>query len=104
DTASIVLFGGLQQITSELHGLSVILMAPANSSAGETGKLIDAQSIVGASTATGYIGQESKILRFVVWHAIVLACLVGGLVFLQLYVYPCTEMLIHPSATAPAAH
>ncbi|GJE15437.1 L-lactate permease [Methylobacterium marchantiae] len=96
DTASNVLFGGLQKITSEQLGLSGILMASANSSGGVMGKMIDAQSIVVASTATGYFGQEGKILRFVFWHSIVLACLVGGLVMLQAYVYPFTEMVIHP--------
>ena len=105
DTASNVLFGGLQRITSEQLGLSGILMASANSSGGVMGKMIDAQSIVVASTATGYFGQESKILRFVFWHSIVLACLVGGLVMLQAYVYPFSEMVIHPPANlAPAAH
>ncbi|KAB1074260.1 L-lactate permease [Methylobacterium planeticum] len=97
DTASNVLFGGLQKITSEQLGLSGILMASANSSGGVMGKMIDAQSIVVASTATGYFGQEGKILRFVFWHSIALACLVGGLVMLQAYVYPFTAMVIHPA-------
>lgn len=96
DTASNVLFGGLQKITSEQLGLSGILMASANSSGGVMGKMIDAQSIVVASTATGYFGQEGKILRFVFWHSIVLACLVGGLVMLQAYVHPFSAMVIHP--------
>ncbi|GJD90552.1 Glycolate permease GlcA [Methylobacterium hispanicum] len=97
DTASNVLFGGLQKITSEQLGLSGILMASANSSGGVMGKMIDAQSIVVASTATGYFGQEGKILRFVFWHSIVLACLVGGLVMLQAYVHPFSAMVIHPN-------
>ncbi|KQP80578.1 MULTISPECIES: L-lactate permease [unclassified Methylobacterium] len=96
DTASNVLFGGLQKITSEQLGLSGILMASANSSGGVMGKMIDAQSIVVASTATGYFGQEGKILRFVFWHSIVLACLVGCLVMLQAYVHPFSAMVIHP--------
>jgi lactate permease len=98
DTASNVLFGGLQKITSEQLGLSGILMASANSSGGVMGKMIDAQSIVVASTATGYFGQEGKILRFVFWHSIALACLVGGLVMLQAYVHPFSAMVIHPAA------
>ncbi|UMY17244.1 L-lactate permease [Methylobacterium organophilum] len=102
DTASNVLFGGLQRITSEQLGLSGILMASANSSGGVMGKMIDAQSIVVASTATGYFGQEGKILRFVFWHSIALACLVGLLVMLQAYVPPFTDMVIHPPATAAA--
>jgi lactate permease len=84
----------LQRITSEQLGLSPILMAAANSSGGVMGKMIDAQSIVVASTATGWLGHESSILRFVFVHSIVLAVLVGILVTLQAYVYPFTEMVV----------
>ncbi|WP_457302366.1 L-lactate permease, partial [Phyllobacterium sp. P5_D12] len=58
DTASNVLFGNLQKITSEQLGLPPILMAAANSSGGVMGKMIDAQSIVVASTATNWYGHE----------------------------------------------
>ena len=94
DTASNVLFGGLQKITSEQLGLSPVLMAAANSSGGVMGKMIDAQSIVVASTATNWFGHEGTILRFVFWHSIALACLVGVLVMLQAYVYPFTAMVL----------
>jgi lactate permease len=87
DTASNVLFGNLQKITSEQLGLSPILMGAANSSGGVMGKMIDAQSIVVASTATNWFGHEGTILRFVFWHSIALACLVGCLVMLQAYVF-----------------
>jgi lactate permease len=88
DTASNILFGNLQKITSEQLGLSPILMGAANSSGGVMGKMIDAQSIVVASTATNWFGHEGTILRFVFWHSIALACLVGVLVMLQAYVFP----------------
>ncbi|TMJ33020.1 MAG: L-lactate permease [Alphaproteobacteria bacterium] len=94
DTASNVLFGGLQKITAEQLGLSPILMGAANSSGGVMGKMIDAQSIVVASTATNWFGHEGSILRFVFKHSIALACLVGVLVMLQAYVF--TGMIIHP--------
>ena len=94
DTASNVLFGNLQKITSEQLGLNPILMAAANSSGGVMGKMIDAQSIVVASTATNWYGHEGTILRYVFWHSIVLACLVGLFVMLQAYVYPFTAMVI----------
>jgi lactate permease len=94
DTASNVLFGGLQKITAEQLGLSPILMSAANSSGGVMGKMIDAQSIVVASTATNWFGHEGSILRFVFWHSIVLACLVGVLVMLQAYVF--TGMIVQP--------
>jgi lactate permease len=94
DTASNVLFGNLQKITAEQLGLSPVLMAAANSSGGVMGKMIDAQSIVVASTATNWYGHEGSILRYVFLHSIVLACLVGVLVTLQAYVYPFTEMVL----------
>ena len=94
DTASNILFGNLQKITSQQIGLSPILMAAANSSGGVMGKMIDAQSIVVASTATNWYGHEGSILRYVFLHSIILACLVGILVTLQAYVYPFTLMVI----------
>ncbi len=94
DTASNVLFGNLQKITSEQLGLSPILMSAANSSGGVMGKMIDAQSIVVASTATNWYGHEGTILRYVFLHSIALACLVGVLVMLQAYVYPFTAMVL----------
>jgi lactate permease len=94
DTASNILFGNLQKITSEQLGLSSVLMSAANSSGGVMGKMIDAQSIVVASTATNWYGHEGTILRFVFKHSIALACLVGLLVMLQAYVYPFTAMVL----------
>ena len=94
DTASNVLFGNLQKITSEQLGLPSILMAAANSSGGVMGKMIDAQSIVVASTATNWYGHEGTILRFVFKHSITLACMVGVLVMLQAYVHPFTLMVV----------
>jgi lactate permease len=94
DTASNILFGNLQKITSEQLGLSSILMGAANSSGGVMGKMIDAQSIVVASTATNWYGHEGTILRYVFKHSIALACLVGLLVMLQAYVYPFTAMVL----------
>jgi lactate permease len=94
DTASNVLFGGLQRVTSEQLGLSPVLMGAANSSGGVMGKMIDAQSIVVASTATGWFGHEGTILRFVFWHSIALASLVGLLVMLQAYVAPFTSLVV----------
>jgi lactate permease len=94
DTASNILFGNLQKITSEQLGLSSVLMAAANSSGGVMGKMIDAQSIVVASTATNWYGHEGSILRFVFKHSIALACLVGFYVMLQAYVYPFSLMVL----------
>ncbi|HEV3485964.1 MAG TPA: L-lactate permease, partial [Vicinamibacterales bacterium] len=94
DTSSNVLFGSLQRITAEQLGLSPTLMAAANSSGGVMGKMIDAQSIVVASTATRWYGHEGEILRYVFFHSLVLACLVGFLVMLQAYIAPFTAMVV----------
>ncbi|MBI1396015.1 MAG: L-lactate permease [Betaproteobacteria bacterium] len=102
DTASNVLFGGLQRITSEQLGLNPVLMAAANSSGGVMGKMIDAQSIVVASTATRWYGHEGDILRYVFWHSLVLAGLVGLVVMLQAYVPPFTHMVVVAAGNAVA--
>jgi lactate permease len=93
DTSSNVLFGNLQTVTAKQVGVSPILMAAANSSGGVMGKMIDAQSIVVASAATRWYGHEGKILRYVFFHSIVLAVLVGLLVLLQAYVDPFTRLV-----------
>jgi len=85
DTSSNVLFGSLQTITAKQLGLDPVLMAAANSSGGVMGKMIDAQSIVVASTVTRSEGQEGAILRYVFFHSVALAALVGLLVTLQAY-------------------
>jgi lactate permease len=94
DTASNVLFGSLQKITAEQTGISPVLMCAANSSGGVMGKMVDAQSIVVASTATNWYGHEGSILRYVFFHSIALAALVGILVYLQAYVPPFTGMVV----------
>ena len=45
------------------------------------------ESILVSAVATGQYGQEGKILRFVFWHSLALALLMGLLVMLQAYVF-----------------
>lgn len=86
DTSSNVLFGSLQKLTAGQVGVNPVLMAAANSSGGVMGKMIDAQSIVVASTATKWYGHEGDILRYVFFHSIALAILVGLVVMAMAYV------------------
>ncbi len=86
DTSSNVLFGNLQVVSAQQIGMNPILAAASNSSGGVMGKMIDAQSIVVGAVATGQHGKEGEILRYVFWHSLVLAALVGVVVFLQAYV------------------
>ena len=88
DTSSNVLFGNLQKVSAQQLGLNPILTAASNSSGGVMGKMIDAQSIVVAGVATGQVGGEGRILRYVFFHSLALAALVGVLVYLQAYVVP----------------
>ena len=87
DTSSNALFGGLQRITAEQLKLDPILMCAANSAGGVMGKMVDAQSIVVATAATNQVGNEGAILRFVVWHSLALAAIVGVIVMLYAYVF-----------------
>jgi lactate permease len=88
DTSSNVLFGSLQKITAQQLGLDPVLITTANSTGGVMGKMIDAQSIVVATASTGQQGSEGKILRFVFWHSVALAAIMGLIVMLQAYVFP----------------
>jgi lactate permease len=88
DTSSNVLFGSLQKITAQQLGFNPVLIATANSTGGVMGKMIDAQSIVVATASTGQSGQEGRILRFVFWHSVALAAIMGAIVMLQAYVFP----------------
>jgi lactate permease len=88
DAGSNALFGNLQKVTAEQLELSPILMGAANSTGGVMGKMIDAQSIVVASSATNQQGNEAAIFKAVIWHSIVLASLVGLIVLTYAYVFP----------------
>jgi lactate permease len=88
DTSSNVLFGSLQKITAQQLGLNPILITASNSTGGVMGKMIDAQSIVVATASTGQHGQEGRILRFVFWHSVALAAIMGLIVMMQAYVTP----------------
>jgi len=85
DTSSNVLFGNLQKITAQQLGLNPVLITTANSTGGVMGKMIDAQSIVVSTAATNQSGEEGRILRFVFWHSVALACIMGLIVLAQAY-------------------
>jgi len=88
DTSANALFGSLQRITAEQLGLNPVLIVASNSTGGVMGKMIDAQSIVVAAVATEQPGHEGRILRFVFFHSLLLASLMGLLTILQAYVFP----------------
>ncbi len=87
DTSSNALFGSLQRITSQQLGIDPVLMVAANSAGGVMGKMVDAQSITIATSATEQVGNEGSIFRFVVWHSVALGSIVGIIVMLYAYVF-----------------
>src|SRR5881394_400299 len=88
DTSSNALFGSLQRITSQQLGLDPVLMCAANSAGGVMGKMVDAQSITVATSATNQVGNEGTIFRWVFWHSVALGAVVGVIVLLYAYVFP----------------
>ena len=88
DTSSNALFGGLQKITAQQLNLSPILMCATNSAGGVMGKMVDAQSICIATAATNQVGNEGSIFRFLFWHSVALAAIVGFIVMMYAYVLP----------------
>jgi len=87
DTSANALFGSLQRITSQQLGIDPILMCAANSAGGVMGKMVDAQSITIATSATEQVGNEGIIFRFVAWHSVALCSIVGIIVLLYAYVF-----------------
>jgi lactate permease len=88
DTSSNALFGSLQRITAHQLKLDPVLMCAANSAGGVMGKMVDAQSICVATSATDQVGNEGIIFRYVFWHSVALAAVVGAIVLLYAYVLP----------------
>jgi lactate permease len=88
DTSSNALFGSLQRITADQLKLDSVLMCAANSAGGVMGKMVDAQSICVATSATNQVGNEGTIFRHVFWHSIALGAIVGLIVLMYAYVFP----------------
>jgi L-lactate transport len=107
DAGSNALFGSLQKITAQqvyntgvFHHLDAtqaqVLLCTSNSTGGVMGKMIDAQSICVATAATNQLGKEADIFKAVVWHSVILACVVGLITLVQAYVMPFTLLVPHP--------
>jgi lactate permease len=88
DTSSNALFGSLQKITAQQLNLSPILMCATNSAGGVMGKMVDAQSICIATAATNQVGNEGPIFRYLFWHSVGLAAIVGLIVMMYAYLLP----------------
>jgi lactate permease len=83
DTSSNSLFGLLQATAAEQTGLSPVLMAAANSSAGVMGKMLSLQNLAVASAAVGIVGGESTLFRKLIGWSLGLLALITVLIVLQ---------------------
>lgn len=74
DTSSNSLFGLLQVTAANQIGLSPVLMATTNSSAGVLGKMLSPQNLAVAAAAVGMSGKEGDIFRKLIgWSLLLLA-------------------------------
>ena len=85
DMAGNLMFGNLQVIAAHQLHLNPVLLAATNSSGGVISKMISPQNIAVGVTTVGLIGQEGNILRRTFWPSIVLASILGILVYAQAY-------------------
>lgn len=83
DTASNSLFGQLQVTAATATGLSPVLMAAANSSAGVLGKMLSLQNLAVASAAVGLEGSENQLFRKLLPWSVGLLALITVLIVLQ---------------------
>lgn len=83
DTASNSLFGELQVSAAEQTGLSPLVMAAANTSAGVLGKMLSVQNLAVASAAVGLDHAESTLFRRLLGWSLGLLVLLGILIVLQ---------------------
>lgn len=83
DTSANSLFGQLQVSAAESAGLSPVLMAAANSSAGVLGKMLSLQNLAVAAAAVGMVGEESTLFRKLLGWSVGLLVLLTALIYLQ---------------------
>lgn len=82
DTSANALFATLQQTAAHNAGLNETLLVAANTSGGVLGKMMSPQNLAIAATAVGLVGQESVILRKLIWWSLgmlLALCLLVGL-------------------------
>ena len=83
DTSSNSLFGLLQVTAAGHSGISPVLAAATNSSAGVLGKMLSPQNLAVAAAAVGMSGREGDIFRKLLGWSLGLLVLFMGLVYLQ---------------------
>lgn len=78
-TSANVLFGSLQQQTAVSIGMDPTLAVSANAIGADIGKVLSPQSLAVATGATGQVGQESSVMKYVLKHSVIVllfACII----------------------------
>ncbi len=83
DTSSNSLFGLLQVTAANHAGLSPVLMAATNSSAGVLGKMLSPQNLAVAAAAVGMVGREGEIFRRLIWWSLGMLAVFTAFIYLQ---------------------
>jgi lactate permease len=83
DTSSNALFGNLQVTAATQTGLSPVLMAVSNSTAGALGKMVSLQNLAVAAAAASLVGGENILFRKMLWWSLALLALLAGFILLQ---------------------
>lgn len=83
DTSSNALFGALQVKAAMEAGISPVLMAATNSSAGVLGKMLSPQNLAVAAAAVGLNGKEGDIFRRLIGWSLGMLVAFTVLVYLQ---------------------
>jgi lactate permease len=83
DTSSNALFGNLQVTAATQTGLSPVLMAVSNSTAGALGKMVSLQNLAVAAAAAALVGGENILFRKMLWWSMGLLALLAAFILLQ---------------------
>ncbi|MGX4599150.1 L-lactate permease [Faecalimicrobium sp. JNUCC 81] len=86
DTSANILFGGLQAQSATALGIDPYWIAAANTAGATAGKMISPQSIAIATSATGLIGKEGKILNSTLKFCLVYVIVLGIMVYFGSYI------------------
>lgn len=83
DTSSNSLFGQMQATAAQQVGISPVLTAAANSSAGVMGKMLSLQNLAVAAAAVGMEGSEGQLFRRLLGWSLGLLAFITVLIVLQ---------------------
>ncbi len=82
-TSANVLFGSLQHQTALSIGMNPTLAVSANAIGADIGKVLSPQSLAVATGATGQVGEESNVMKYVLKHSLIVLLFACVIVYLM---------------------